>query len=103
MIFSSVAVGENGEPVFQWNEVGSRLERRLRGTLVGEARGGKPEDAAKLLDAAYRRCWERQRCVYDYFRQRGTEPLSLDRLLLPLSRDGGQSVTDVMGLIRFSS
>lgn len=102
MVMTSIAFDEKGEPLFAWNDVGPALERRLGKTLIGEQLAPVSSDAASHY-AAYHQCWQFKRCTYDYVRIRGKHPVQFERLLMPLSRDGGRSVTNIMGLIWFSS
>lgn len=98
-----VAVAElDGEVCFRIEELGARLERRLGGTTRGERVAPTLDALATSQHAAYRRCWEIRGPAYDYVRQRGPDGWLMERLLVPLSRDGGKSVHQLAGFIVFS-
>jgi len=90
-------------PVFRWGQVGARLERLLHGTLTGTQLQLRDSTFGAPQYAAYRRAWELRECAYDYVRQRraGSGSFNFERLLLPLSRDGGRNVTQILGIILF--
>jgi len=96
-VIVDVSLDSQNQPCFRWGQVGARLERRLHGTVTGaqlqmtDASFGLPQYGA------YRRVWELRGASYDYVWQSPTS----ERLLLPLSRDGGLHVTQILSIILF--
>lgn len=101
MVRARLTLTREGEPVFEWLEVGPKLERRLGYSLRGESLSPTEKNMLALHYAAYQRCWRHGEPVYDYTRQRGAHPFSFERLLLPFSRDANHAVTEILGLILF--
>lgn len=97
-----ISCDDAGAPSFTIEEVGARLERRLRGTIRAAIVEPTPEADSFSQFAAYRRCWQRAAPCYDYYKRRGSEPVAMERLLLPLSRDGGKTVTQLIGIVVFT-
>ena len=91
-----------GDLLFRWIQTGPRLERLLHGTLSGQLLEGGESSWSSQHYAAYARCVAQRAPVYDYLRQRGEQAFSFERLILPLSRDGGHEVTEVLALVVFS-
>jgi len=100
-VMVDVALDLLKNPVFRWGQVGARLERRLHGTLTGTQLQLLDSSFGAPQYAAYRRAWELRECAYDYVRQRRAASFNFERLLLPLSRDGGRNVTQILGIIVF--
>jgi hypothetical protein len=88
-VMVNVSIDAQNNPVFHWGQVGARLERRRQGTLTGAAIQSEDSVFGTHQYAAYRRVWQLRECSYDYVKQRREPTFSFERLLLPLSRDGG--------------
>jgi signal transduction histidine kinase len=98
--------GSPDQPVFRHIDVGGALERRLGHGLLGkpiqEPAGG---DSGYEVDmrAAYLRCYLQRAPVYDYLRFRRSGPAALfERIIVPCSRTGGATITDLYAVARFS-
>lgn len=101
MVTTRVSFDPTGAPIFIVTETGPRLDKRLRGTLSGVSFG---EHTPRLLCPhyeQYHRCWAEQTAVYNQVRRRDQNGYDFYRLLLPLSRDLGKSVTDILALVEF--
>lgn len=101
IVMVDVLLDPRHNPIFRWGEVGARLERRLHGTLTGTQMQMTDSAFGAPQYAAYRRAWELRECTYDYVRQRRWATFNFERLLLPLSRDGGLHVTQILGIVLF--
>lgn len=101
MVEARISYDPTLEPTVAWTMVGARLERRLRGTLVGQVADGDSRAFLTDLVMQYRRCAQDARPTYDYLRQRGEARWSFERLLLPCSRDASNRASDVLALVFF--
>lgn len=99
LVWAHVVQGPDGNPVFEWLEVGPRLEQRLGGPLVGAGLSAGEGHVLPSHYEAYLRCCRRREPVYDYARHRGPDGFMFERLLLPLSRGDSGRVTDIIGLV----
>lgn len=95
LAWSTVHLDATRSPVFVWESVGARLERRMRGTLRGRS-------AAEAQYQAYARCYAQARPTYEFVRQRGAHPFVFERLLLPLARSRDGAPTDLLAAIHIS-
>lgn len=95
LAWSTVHLDASRSPVFVWESVGARLERRMRGTLRGRS-------AVEAQYQAYARCYAQARPTYEFVRQRGPQPFSFERLLLPLARSRDGAPTDLLAAIHIS-
>lgn len=102
MVTARVSLDADAEPSFVLEELGARLERRLRGTLRGTTISADAELASASQHEAYRRCWQQKAPTYDYLRERSAHPFSMERLILPFSRDGGRSITHILAVVIFT-
>ncbi len=102
----TVAVEQQEGPLtFRFLRFGPALAARLGRTLAMTPESGQsPDDQAiGSLDGAYRRCARTRAPSYEYARCDfgDSEPVSFERLLLPLS-DNGTSVTHLTGIVMFT-
>ncbi len=104
----TVAVDECAGPItFRFLRFGPTLAARLGRTLAATPGSGQKEDvgdqALASLDGAYRRCTRTQTPSYEHARCDfgDGEPVTFERLLLPLSEDG-RTVTHLTGIVMFT-
>lgn len=91
------------EPVFRHIDVGGALERRLGHGLLGkQIQNPASGDYDIDMRAAYLRCYLQRSPMYDYLRfRRMGEAALFERLIVPCSRNGGTTITDLYAVARF--
>ena len=107
MLFARVVAGQD-KVEFRYREVGGAIERRLgrslAGTLVPRAAEDWSAESAASYDSCLR-CLELRRPIYDFarFALDGNCLVAVERLTIPLSDDGGRTVTDLVSLARIDN
>jgi putative addiction module CopG family antidote len=100
-----VTVDRDDPPVFRFASIGSvltrRLGRQLDGTLIDDSLAGN--DILGELHSTYRRCMRNRTPVYQgaRFDFGDGEPLSFERLVLPISEDSN-AITHLVGITVFT-
>ncbi|MBS0641559.1 MAG: PAS domain-containing protein, partial [Proteobacteria bacterium] len=102
----AVAVeGEADRPVFRFVHVGAALAARLGRPLEGMVALAEDDDVVfGGMVTAWTRCARTGAPHYDYARYSlgdGADPVAFERLLLPMSNDGGEGVSHIIGLAAF--
>lgn len=98
--------GQQDRPAFRYIHVGGELTQRLGRSLLGTSTQAADESNQIFegLAGAYARCTRTVAPHYDYARYRFHDvhdPVSFERLLLPVVEESGNRPTHLVGLIAF--